>query len=247
MAHRDQIVSFANELLEVERFPEYGPPGLQVVGEEEVTKLACGVSCSLELFERSAAVGAQLLLVHHGLFWRNEPLVVDRRQRGRLQALFSAELSLAAYHLALDAHPELGNNAQLAAALGVEREGAFKEIGLGGRLEDPCGIEEFQERVLTAVQRYPTVFPHGPERIERVAISTGGAGYELIEAAHEGYDLFLTGEPEEPSLHTARELGIHFVAAGHDATERLGVQALARRLAEEFDLEWEFLEVENPV
>ncbi len=247
MARRDEIVSFANELLEVQRYPEYGLPGLQVAGADEVTKLACGVSCSLELFEAAAAAGAQLLVVHHGLFWRNEPLLVDRRLRGRLEALFRADLSLAAYHLALDAHPELGNNAQLALALGVRREDEFKEIGLGGRLEEPCGIEEFQERVLTAVQRYPTVFPHGPERIERVAIATGSAGYQLIDAAHEGYDLFLTGEPEEPSLHTARELGIHFVAAGHYATERLGVQALARRLGEEFDLEWEFLEVENPV
>ena len=247
MARRDEIVSFANELLEVQRFPEYGLPGLQVAGADEVTKLACGVSCSLELFEAAAAAGAQLLLVHHGLFWRNEPLLVDRRLRGRLEALFRADLSLAAYHFALDAHPELGNNAQLALALGVRREGEFKEIGLAGRLEEPCNIEEFQERVLTAVQRYPTVFPHGPERIERVAIATGGAGHQLIDAAHEGYDLFLTGEPEEPSLHTARELGIHFVAAGHYATERLGIQALARRLGEEFDLEWEFLEVENPV
>lgn len=247
MAHRDSIVSFANELLEVERFPEYGLAGLQVVGAEEVTKLACGVSCSLELFEAAAAAGAELLLVHHGLFWRNEPLLVDRRQRGRLEALFRADLSLAAYHLPLDAHPELGNNAQLAAALGVAREGEFGPVGLAGRLEEPCGIEEFQERVLTAAQRYATVFPHGPERIERVAISTGAAGYDLIEAAHQGFDLFLTGEPEEPSLHTARELGIHFVAAGHYATERLGVQALARRLAEAFELEWEFLEVENPV
>ncbi len=247
MARRDDIVTFADELLEVERFPEYGLPGLQVVGAEEVTKLACGVSSSLELFERAATAGAQLLLVHHGMFWRNEPLLVDRRQRGRLEALFRADLSLVAYHLALDAHPELGNNAQLAAALGVEREGEFGQVGLAGRLSEPCGIENFQERVLTAVQRYPTVFPHGPEQIERVAISTGAAGYDLIQAAHEGYDLFLTGEPEEPNVHTARELGIHFVAAGHHATERLGVQALAARLASELDLEWEYLEVENPV
>ncbi len=147
MAHRDDIVTFADELLEVARFPEYGPPGLQVVGAEEVTKLACGVSASLELFEAAAAAGAQLLLVHHGLFWRNEPLLVDRRQRGRLEALFRADLSLAAYHLALDAHPELGNNAQLAAALGVEREGDFGEVGLAGRLSEPCGIDEFRERV----------------------------------------------------------------------------------------------------
>ncbi len=247
MARRDEIIRFADELLEVHRFDEYAPAGLQVVGADEVTKVVCGVSSSLELFERAAAAGAQLVLVHHGMFWRNEPRAIDRRQRGRLQALFAGDITLAAYHLALDAHPELGNNAQLAAALGVEREGEFGSVGLAGRLIEPCGIEELQERILTTVARYPTVFAHGPERIERVAISTGGAGSDLIAAAHEGFDLFLTGEPEEPSLQTARELGIHFVAAGHDATERLGVQALAARLAEEFELDWEFLEVENPV
>jgi dinuclear metal center YbgI/SA1388 family protein len=247
MARRDDIVAFADELLDVGRFPEFGRPGLQVLGADDVTRIACGVSASLELFERAAAAGAQLVLVHHGLFWRNEPLWIDRRQRGRLEALFRAELSLAAYHLALDAHPELGNNAQLAAALGVEREGEFGSVGLGGRLAEPCDIQTFEGRVLRTTARDPLVFPDGPERIERVAISTGAAGYDLIQAAHEGYDLFLTGEPEEPSLHTARELGIHFVAAGHDATERLGVQALAARLAEEFGLDWEFVDVENPV
>ncbi|HET9508734.1 MAG TPA: Nif3-like dinuclear metal center hexameric protein [Gaiellaceae bacterium] len=247
MARRDDIVAFADELLEVDRFPEFGRPGLQVLGADEVTLIACGVSASLELFERAAAAGAQLVLVHHGLFWRNEPLWIDRRQRGRLEALFRAELSLAAYHLALDAHPELGNNAQLAAALGVEREGEFGSVGRGGRRAEPCNIEAFRGRVLTATARAPLVFPHGPERIERVAISTGAAGHDLIQAAQSGYDLFLTGEPEEPSLHTARELGVHFVAAGHDATERLGVQALAARLADEFGLDWEFVDVENPV
>ncbi len=247
MARRDDIVRYADELLGVERFPEFGPPGLQVVGADEVAKLACGVSASLELFERAAEAGAQLVLVHHGIFWRNEPLVVDRRQRGRLEALFAGDLTLVAYHLALDAHPELGNSAQLAAALGIERVGEFGQVGLAGRLSSPLGIDELVARVTDAVEREPLVFAHGPERIERVAISTGAAGYDLIEAAHRGFDLFLTGEPEEPSLHTARELGIHFVAAGHYATERLGVQALARHLAERFELEWEFVELPNPV
>ena len=247
MARRDDIVAFADALLDVGRFPEFGRPGLQVLGADEVRRIACGVSASLELFERAAGAGAQLVLVHHGLFWRNEPLWIDRRQRGRLEALFRAELSLAAYHLALDAHPELGNNAQLAAALGVERERELGPVGLGGRLRDPCDIETFADRVLSTTARDPLVFPHGPERIERVAISTGAAGHDLIQAAQAGYVLFLTGEPEEPSLHTARELGIHFVAGGHDATERLGVQALAARLAEEFELDWEFVDVQNPV
>ncbi len=247
MAQRDEIVAFANELLEVERFPEFGMPGLQVVGADEVTRIACGVSCSLELVERAANAGAQLLVVHHGLFWRNEPLVVDRRLRGRLEALFGADLTLLAYHLALDAHPDVGNNAQLARALGIEPERSFGGVGSGGRLDEPCGLDDFLIRLRSVIAREPLVFPHGPERIERVAISTGAAGHDLVQAAHEGYDLFLTGEPEEPSLQAARELGVHFVAAGHHATERLGVQALTARIAERFDLGWEYLEVENPV
>jgi dinuclear metal center YbgI/SA1388 family protein len=247
VAHRDEIVRFADELLEVHRFPEYGRPGLQVLGADEVAKLACGVSASLELFERAAAGGAQLVLVHHGLFWRNEPLWVDRRLRRRLEALFAADLSLAAYHLALDAHPELGNNALLARELGVEVERPFGEVGLGGSLHEPWSATDVCARVEAVVGRKPVAYLEGPAQVQRVAICSGGAAGELIRAAHEGYDLYLTGEPGEPSLHNARELGIHFVAAGHWATETLGVQALAQRLASEFGLEWEFVPVESPV
>jgi dinuclear metal center YbgI/SA1388 family protein len=247
MAQRDDIVAYANELLEVGRFPEYGTPGLQVVGTDEVAKIACGVSSSRELFERAAAAGAQLVIVHHGMFWRNEPVWIDRRQRGRLEALFDADLSLLAYHLALDAHPTLGNNALLADALGVEIERPFGDVGQGGTLRETSNMDEICSRLAGVVGREPLAFGHGPERVARVAICSGGAGGLLIQAAHEGYDLYLTGEPEEPSLQNARELGIHFVAAGHDATERLGVQALARHLADRFDLEWEFIPVENPV
>jgi len=247
VAPRDEIIRFANELLEIDRFPEYGPPGLQVLGAEEVTMIACGVSSSRELFERAAAAGAQLVIVHHGLFWRNEPVRIDRRQRSRLEALFASDLNLAAYHLALDAHPEIGNNALLADALRVDVESAFGEVGQAGTLREAIVIEEFAQRVRELVGREPLVFPEGPAQIQRVAICSGGAAGELIRAAHEGYDLFLTGEPGEPSLQTARELGIHFVAAGHHATERLGVQALSQRLADRFALEWGFVELENPV
>jgi dinuclear metal center YbgI/SA1388 family protein len=247
VAHRDEIVRFADELLEVNRFPEYGRPGLQVLGADEVTKVACGVSASLELFERAASAGAQLLLVHHGLFWRNEPLWIDRRLRARLEALFAADLSLAAYHLALDAHPEIGNNALLAQALGVEVERPFGDVGQGGTLHEPWTAADVCARIEEVVGRAPVHYAHGPDRVQRVAICSGGAAGELIRAAHEGYDLYLTGEPAEPSMHTARELGIHFVAAGHYATETLGVQALAQRLAANFGLEWEFLQVESPV
>lgn len=247
MATRDEIVGFANELLEVEKWPEFAPPGLQVLGAPEVSRIVSGVSASLELFERAAALGAELVLVHHGLFWRNEPLVVDRRLRGRLEALFAADLSLVAYHLALDAHPEVGNGAQLAARLDVEVEGPFAGVGVGGRLRRPVGIDELAAKVALVVEREPLVLTGGPELVERLAISTGGAGYDLIAAAHAGFDALLTGEPEEPSMHAARELGIHLIAAGHHATERLGVQALGGRLAERFGVSHEYVEIANPV
>jgi dinuclear metal center YbgI/SA1388 family protein len=247
MARRDDIVAFADELLEVAKWQEYGPAGLQVIGSDEVTRVACGVSSSLELFERAARSGAELVLVHHGLFWRNEPLVVDRRLRGRLAALFAADLSLVAYHLALDAHPDVGNSALLARAIGIEPDRPFGSFGAGGTLGAATSIDELAARVRDAVDRDPLVFAEGHTRIERVAVTTGAGGYDLIAAAHEGYDCLVTGEPEEPSLHTARELGVHLIAAGHYATERFGVQALAGRIGDQFGVEWEFLEVENPV
>jgi dinuclear metal center YbgI/SA1388 family protein len=185
-------------------------------------------------------------LVHHGLFWRNEPLVVDARLRGRLETLFAGNATLLAYHLALDAHPTLGNNAQLAQRIGATPDGPFAEIGLGCALE-PIAIEKLAERVAGVTGRTPLVLPGDLRQIRRVAVATGAAGYHLIQAAHEGYDALLTGEPEEPSAATARELGVALIAAGHHATERFGVEALAAHLAERFGLAWHYVEIENPV
>jgi dinuclear metal center YbgI/SA1388 family protein len=246
MADRDAIVRYANELLETERWPEFGPPCLQVIGASEVTTLVCGVSSSRALFEAAVEAGAQMVLVHHGLFWRNEPLVVDVRLRGRLEALFRGNASLLAYHLALDAHPELGNNAQLAARLGAAVTGPFGSVGLGCSLP-PQSLAALAATVEQVTERPPFVIPGGPAEIRRVAVATGAAGYDLIRAAHEGFDALLTGEPEEPSQHAAAELGIHLIAAGHHATERFGVQALGAHLAERFGLSWQYLEVPNPV
>jgi dinuclear metal center YbgI/SA1388 family protein len=246
VAGRDEIVAYANALLDIERWPEFAPPGLQVVGSDEVTLLVCGVSSSRALFESAAAEGADMVLVHHGLFWRNEPLLIDRRQRGRLEVLFAANASLLAYHLALDAHPTLGNAAQLAERIGAIPEGPFGSVGLACTLGG-LSIGELTAHVRSAVDREPLVFAHGPKRIERLAISTGAAGYDLIQAAHEGFDALLTGEPEEPNLATAQELGIHLIAAGHHATERFGVEALAAHLAGTFAIEWRYIEVDNPV
>ena len=247
MAQRDEIIAFADELLDAGSYRDYGPMGMQVVGAEQVTKVVCGVSSSLELFERSAATGAQLVLVHHGLLWENEPRTIDTRMKRRLQVLFDADITLAAYHLALDAHPEIGNNALLARELGLDVDAPFAEIGVGGRFVDPPTISDLASLAARVVGREPLVFAEGPERIRRAAVVAGGGARYLSRAAAGGYDVLVTGEAAEPTMMTARELGIHFVAAGHYATERLGVQALAARIAERFGVAWEFVELENPV
>jgi dinuclear metal center YbgI/SA1388 family protein len=244
---RDEIVGFANELLDIAAYPDYGPMGLQVVGAPDVRKIACGVSASRELFERAGAAGAELLLVHHGLFWDKDSRVVGPPLRGRLEALFAGEISLAAYHLALDAHPEIGNNALLAEELGITRERRFTDWGYGGPLDQPAPISEFSARVQEKLERPPLVFSYGPEEIERVAVLTGGAARYVWEAAERGYDCFVTGEADEPTKHAAKGAGIHFVAGGHYATETLGVRALAAKLADEFGVEWEFIDLPNPV
>ena len=247
MASRDEILAYADELLEVASYPDHGPIGLQVAGAEEVQKVACGVSASRDLFERAAAAGAQLVIVHHGLFWDRDPRVVGPLMRERLRSLFDADLNLAAYHLALDAHPEIGNNAHLARELGVEPEERFAGVGFGGSLERPLPMPDFAERVQEVVRRMPLVFAYGPDEVRRIALCSGGAARSLDEAVARGYDCFLTGEAAEPTKHAAKEAGIHFVAAGHYATETSGVQALSARLAERFGLEWEFVDLPNPI
>ena len=247
VAHRDEIVAFADGYLELDAYPDYGPMGLQVIGAPAVTKLACGVSASLELFQQAAHAGAQLLLVHHGLLWDRDPRIVDERMRARLATLFSADITLVAYHLALDAHPEVGNNALLARLLDIEPTRRFATVGFGGSLARPCNIHELGDRLERELERVPLVFPNGPDEVREVAICSGGAASYLATAAAEGYDCYLTGEAAEPSMMLARESGIHFVAAGHYATETLGVKALASKLADRFDLEWEFLDLPNPV
>jgi dinuclear metal center YbgI/SA1388 family protein len=247
MASRDEILAYTAEYLQLDAYPDYGPMGLQVLGSEDVAKITCGVSASRDLFTAAGEAGAQLLLVHHGLFWDKDSRVVDRVLRGRLKALFDYDLTLAAYHLALDAHPEIGNNALLAAELGIETEARFTPWGFGGKLAAPVALSDFSAVVQEKLDRMPLVFSYGPEEIERVAILTGGAARYVEQAAAEGYHCFVTGEADEPTKHAAKETGIHFVAGGHYATETLGVRALATKLADEFGLQWEFVDLPNPV
>jgi len=207
----------------------------------------CGVSASRELFERAAERAAQLVLVHHGLFWERDDRVVGPLMRERLRALFDANATLLAYHLALDAHAEVGNNAYLCRELGVEPERRFADVGWGGPLAEPRDVNGLADRVKEVAGRMPLVFPYGPERIERMAICSGGAARQIADAIEEGYDCFLTGEAAEPTKAIAKEAGIHFIAAGHYATETSGVQLLAERIAERFGVEWEFVDLPNPV
>jgi dinuclear metal center YbgI/SA1388 family protein len=247
MSSRDDILEFARELLDLDAFDDYGPMGLQVVGSDEVTKVAAAVSSSLELFERAGEVGAQLVIVHHGILWNADPRVVDRPMRRRLQTLFEADITLAAYHLALDAHPEIGNNVLLVEMLGVETPERVLDLGYGGSLDRPLSLEKLAGRLEVATGREPQVFEGGPAAIERVAVITGGAARLFPEVASLGYDAYVTGEPAEPTLHAARELGTHFLAGGHYATETFGIRALAEKIAERFEIDWEFLDLPTPV
>jgi dinuclear metal center YbgI/SA1388 family protein len=248
MASRDEIIAFCDDLLDVASYPDYGPMGLQVVGSPGVRKIVCGVSASRELFEQAAEAGAQMVLVHHGLLWDKEPRRIGSVMRERLRALFDADLSLVAYHLALDAHPEVGNNALLCDELGIERDGRFADgLGFGGRLADAVPVSDVAERVQERLGRMPLVFSYGPELVKRVAVCSGGAARYLADAAAEGYDCFVTGEADEPTKHAAKEAGVHFIAGGHYATETLGVRALAARIGERFDVAWDFVDLPNPV
>ncbi len=252
MAHRDELIAFLDELLEPARFEDYGPNGLQVPGAEEVRTVATGVSAHLELFERAAEAGAQLVLCHHGIFWQGDPLALDHRRAARLRALFDAGLSLAAYHLPLDAHPEVGNNALICDRLGARRaeplgEHKRRSIGWVGRYHEPVPAAEFLDRCAAAFGRAPLAFAEGPDTVGSVGVISGGAAKYLGEAIDRGLDAFVTGEPSEPGMADAREAGIHFVAAGHYASETFGVRRLGDLLADRFGVEHRFIEVPNPV
>jgi dinuclear metal center YbgI/SA1388 family protein len=252
MAHRDEIVAHLDELLGAAAWDDYGPNGLQVIGRDEVAKVVTGVSAHQELFRRAAAAGADMVLCHHGIFWRSTPQAVGAQMRGRLKALFDADMSLVAYHLPLDAHPEVGNNALICDGLGLRRDRAWGEVagrttGFVGRADEPLPIEELSDRCRRLFGREPLLIPGGPETVESVGIVSGGAGQLIAEAAELGVDAFVTGEAEEPSMADAAELGVSLLACGHYATEIVGIRRLGELLAERFGVAHEFIEVPNPV
>ncbi len=253
MASRDEIIAFCDETLDVASFDDYGPNGLQVPGEPDVAKIATCVSAHLESLERSIGAGAELLIAHHGLFWEFHPRALSEQMAARLRAALAAGLNVAGYHLPLDAHREIGNNALLCQALGLSAgaepfgRARGSAIGIVGRSDEGLAAGELFGRVRSEISPDPLIFEGGPEVVRSVGIVSGAASSSIAEAVGLGLDALLTGEPSEHAMADAREGGIHFIAAGHYATETFGVRRLGEIVAERFGLEHEFIDVPNPI
>jgi dinuclear metal center YbgI/SA1388 family protein len=250
-----QLVDHLDRLLDAGAFRDYCPNGLQVPGAAAVQTVVTGVSANVALIDRAVAEGADLILVHHGLFWRGEPLEITPLKHRRLAPLFAHDIALAAYHLPLDAHPEHGNNALIAAGLGATTEGRFADQGGGPAIGvhvrfpgDGLTIDELSARVQALMSgRAPLTIAGGPERIRTLGIVSGAATDDVHGAIDLGLDAFLTGEPAERAFSIANDAGIHFLAAGHHATETFGVRRLGELLEREFGVRHVWVDVPNPI
>ena len=252
MAHRDEIVAYLDELLEIDSFSDYGPNGLQVPGAEEVAAVVTGVSAQRELFERAAEAGAELVLCHHGLFWDFHPRALGPAMKERLKILFDADVSLAAYHLPLDAHPEVGNNALICARLGLDRAERLAEhrgrpVGFVGRSVEGISFPELRRRCAEVFGQEPFVWDAGPDAVHSVGVVSGAAQGSFHEAVAHGVDAFLTGETAEHVMAEARENRVHFIAGGHYATETFGIRRLGELVADRFGVEHTFVDIPNPI
>ncbi len=254
MTDRRQLLQSFDTLLQPERFKDYGPNGLQVEGKLQVTKIVSGVTASLALIQAAAAARADAIFVHHGLFWRGQDGRVTGWMKQRLALLLQHDINLFAYHLPLDAHPELGNNAQLGLKLGLRAfegpAGRFGEQGLGfmGRAVEGQfnSVETLAEHAKTVLKRPVTHVGKAQTAIKNIAWCTGGAQGFFEDAIAAGADVFITGEISEPQAHYARECGVAYIACGHHASERYGAPAVAAHVAGQLGLEHEFIDIDNP-
>jgi len=245
-----EIVKYTNDLLNISAFKDYCPNGLQVEGKRDVATIVSGVTASRALIERAIAVNADALLVHHGYFWRGEALEIIGIKRERIGLLIKHDMSLLGYHLPLDAHESVGNNAQIAQKLAINIEGRFAgdtSIGMYGQVERPYKPHHFKTFITQQLGREPLHINPGEREIRKVAWCTGGAQSYFESAVSLGVDAYITGEASESCFHLAMETGVHFFAAGHHATERYGVQALAQQIQHEFDVVTQFIDVDNPI
>ncbi len=246
--HRDTLDSYLAGTLDINRFRDYCPNGLQVEGKPVLRTLVTGVTASLALLEAALERGADAVLVHHGYFWRGEDARVTGTRQRRLKLLLANELNLFAYHLPLDAHPVMGNNAQLGQVLGLSDEGRFGEQNLGwlGR-GSARTAGELAAIVARALGREPMLIGDPAQPVDTVGWCTGAAQGSLGEAIAAGASIYLSGEISEPTVHLARESGVAYLACGHHATERYGVQAVGKHLEQQFGIRHEFIDIDNPV
>lgn len=248
---RHALLSACNDLLQPARFKDYGPNGLQVEGSDTIRHLVSGVTASRALIEAAIEAKADAIFVHHGLFWRGQDGTVTGWMKQRLQLLLVHNINLLAYHLPLDAHPELGNNAQLAKHLGLQVQGVFGEqaLGLWGERADGqtfANAQVLAVAVTKTLGREPVVVQMPAREIRKVGWCTGGAQSYFEAAIAAGVDAFITGEISEPQAHLARETGVAFLACGHHATERYGAPATAAHVAAQLGISHQFIEIDNP-
>ena len=248
MAQRSDVDVYLSALLQSASFKDYGPNGLQIEGRPQVCRLVSGVTASLALIDAAIEAEADAVLVHHGLFWRGHDGCITGWLKQRVQRLLAHDINLLAYHLPLDAHPQFGNNAQLGLRMGVSADARFGEQSLGfiGTPEAPLRAKELLERLARMSGRKPALIEGDGRPLRRLAWCSGGAQSYFEAAIAAGADAFVTGEMSEPQVHLARETGVAFIACGHHASERYGVQALGEHRAAQFDIEHRYIEIDNP-
>jgi dinuclear metal center YbgI/SA1388 family protein len=244
---RDELVNYLNRLLDIDNFKDYAPNGLQVEGRSEVTKVVLGVTASQALINQAVAFDADMIIVHHGYFWKNEPQTLTGMKYQRIKTLIENGINLVGYHLPLDAHAELGNNAQLGKLWGLDDITPQPGLVRLGRLAEPVLIARFIEQVGLSLQRSPLHLPGGPEMVQTIAWCSGGAQGYIQQAVDWQADVYISGEVSEQTTHIAAESNIHYLAAGHHATETWGVKALAQHLEKELNLQTRYIDCANPV
>ncbi|WP_394809145.1 Nif3-like dinuclear metal center hexameric protein [Nitrosomonas sp.] len=247
--HRDELENHLNQLLDIPRFHDYCPNGLQVEGRSNILTLISGVTASLDLLQAAATAKADAILVHHGYFWRGEDTRITGIKARRIALLMHQQINLFAYHLPLDAHPQFGNNALLGKKLGFIETGHFgdQDIAVQGELAQATTLSALGEKISRTLLRKPKIIGDPDKTIRRIAWCTGAAQGYFEAAIQQGVDAYITGEISEQNVHAARESGVAFIVAGHHATERYGVQALGDHIAQKFGIQHQFIDIENPV
>lgn len=251
MIRRDQLTRLLAQELQTERIKDYCPNGLQVEGKADISCIVTGVTASQALLDAAVAVNADAVLVHHGYFWKSEAAEITGMKKRRLQTLLKHDINLLAYHLPLDVHPLLGNNAQLGKLLDVKQCKAVagvEPVGvlMSGELEQPTEVEQIAARLKAVLGRDVLLHAASDKPVHTLCWCTGGGQGFIEQAAAAGADLFITGEVSEQTIHVSRELGIHFIAAGHHATERYGIKALGEFVAQQLDVKVQFIDIDNP-